>query len=333
MNAEEGWMPAPVFISYSHADQTVTDWRARLQSYLAQSRRAGGIDGWDDQRIAAGQEWRVEITRALESADAAILLVGPGFLSSPFIRDHELPSLLRGRRERGVGIFPLVVGWCNYKGSDLGEFQAFNDPGKPLEALPTSDQNQVLNKLSIEVSNMVDAKVRPGEAASATGVTAADLVQPMAHLLREMQLSAVAFRSQNKRCRELVSAVVSRLGIRQHLGFEKFLFRYHAQMNAEELFEFQMIRAVTDGPLAECNRQMLGVLMDHPRALAEGPSLTALRQHLVFWMNKYDRVFRSTPAMAVCYVGVEDGVPWPQQAESDAQEWIRKHAASGNAIG
>jgi hypothetical protein len=54
-------MGADVFISYIRADQTATDWRGRLQMYLAQSRQDGGIDAWDDQRIAAGENWRTEI--------------------------------------------------------------------------------------------------------------------------------------------------------------------------------------------------------------------------------------------------------------------------------
>jgi hypothetical protein len=326
-------MGAPVFISYSHADQTENDWRARVQSYLAQSHKAGGIDGWDDRRIAAGSEWRVEIKGALDRADAAILIVGPGFLASSFIRDHELPPLLRARRERAVRVFPLIVGWCNYGDSDLGEFQAFNDPGKPLESLALSDQNQVLNQLSIEVSKVVDAHSRLGESEAASRASVVELVQPMTHLMREMDLSDVAFRSQNKRCRELVNTVVSRLGIKEHLEFEKFMFRYHPQMTGEELFEFQMLRSVTDGPIADCNRKMLTTLMDHPRLLLEVSSLTALRQHLIFWLNKYERVFRANPAMAVCYVGVEDGVPWPQQAEAAVRNWVGKHTAPGSNDG
>lgn len=156
-------MAAPVFISYSRADQAPNDWRARLELYLAQARRAGGIDPWDDRRIETGGDWRDAINTALTEAQAAILLVGPGFLTSAFIRDHELPPLLSGARTRGVRIFPLVVGWCDYEHSDLGSFQAFNDVNKPLESLPVADQNQLLNRLSVEVSQAVEGRTRaPG---------------------------------------------------------------------------------------------------------------------------------------------------------------------------
>jgi len=36
-------------------------------------------------------------------------------------------------------------------------------------------------------------------------------------------------------------------------------------------------------------------------------------------------VFQVTPAMAVCYVGVEDGVPFPSEAEADVRKWLERH--------
>jgi hypothetical protein len=146
----------------------------------------------------------------------------------------------------------------------------------------------------------------------------------MRDLWREMEVTGIAFRSQNTRCRALVDAVTGRLGVTEHLQFERFLFEYHAGMTPRELIEFQQIRAVTEGPLAEGNRRMLDILLDHPALTDEVPPLTALRQHLVFWMNKYERVFQKTPGIAVCYVGVEDGVPWPAGAEEAVQEWLQR---------
>jgi hypothetical protein len=314
-----GLVGAPVFISYSRADQAPIDWRSRLELYLAQARRAGNVDAWHDQRIEAGGDWRQAIHRALGEAHAAVLLVGPGFLTSPFIRDHELPPLLSQSRTRGLRIFPLVVGWCDYEHSELEQFQTFNDIKKPLESLATPDQNQLLNRLSVEVSQAVEGRTGP---ARPSPTRPHDLLESMKRLIRDMDLTDVAFRSQNVRCRGLVHTLKARLAIAEHLEFEQFFFRFHSRMTQEELFEFSQIRAVTDGPLAEGNRRMLDILMDQPAVLDEVPALTALRQHLVFWLNKYERVFRSTPAMAVCYVGVEDGVPWPTAAEDAIRGWV-----------
>ena len=316
-------MVAPVFISYAHADQLQIDWLARLKLYLAQARRSGNIDAWHDGRLDAGVDWRGEIEAAIREARAAILLVGPAFLASRFIQDHELPPLLEGARSRGIRIFPVIIGWCGYDASDLGPFQAFNNPQQPLESLAVPVQNKVLNDLSVEVSHAVDrpeVQTTPGAATQAPA-----LEEAIGRLWSDMEFTAKAFISQNKKCRVLVEDVTKRLGITEHLEFEKFLFRYHERMTPEELFDFQQIRAVTEGPLAEGNRRMLDILLDLPTLADEVPSLTMLRQHLVFWMNKYERVFRSTPRMAVCYVGVEDGVPWPQEAERAIRDWIGIH--------
>jgi len=220
-------------------------------------------------------------------------------------------------------MFPLVTNWCDYEGSALGALQAFNDWKQPLESLAAPEQNRILNELSTKVSRAVERVEAPAAPGPAPQTPA--LSQAMRALWPEMELTGVAFRSQNARCRDLVDAVTRRLRVTEHLQYEKFLFTYHAQMTPAELFEFRMVRAVTEGPLADGNKKMLDILLDHPALMEEVPSLTALRQHLVFWMNKFERVFQVTPAMAVCYVGVEDGVPFPSKAEADVREWLERH--------
>jgi internalin A len=75
-----------VFISYSHAGEK--RWKNRLQKHLKVLERHGSLICWDDSQILAGQEWRAEIKAALDSADAAILLISPHFLGSNFINDE-----------------------------------------------------------------------------------------------------------------------------------------------------------------------------------------------------------------------------------------------------
>ena len=60
------------------------------------------------------------------------------------------------------------------------------------------------------------------------------------------------------------------------------------------------MRAVTDGPLADSNRRMLDVLMEHPALIDEIPALTALRQHLVFWLNNSETDHVLTPIQLFC---------------------------------
>jgi hypothetical protein len=75
------------------------------------------------------RNWGQSIETALESADAAIFLVGPGFFASRFITSVELQR----PKARGSRFFPLVVEYCMYTTSALGAFQAFNNPEIPME--------------------------------------------------------------------------------------------------------------------------------------------------------------------------------------------------------
>lgn len=91
-----------VFLSYSHKQAELKD---RLLTHLGAAQIESDV--WDDSRINTGDHWRNEIVQALERADAAILLISADFLTSRFILDEELPSLL-GR----VRLFPLIVEPC-----------------------------------------------------------------------------------------------------------------------------------------------------------------------------------------------------------------------------
>jgi hypothetical protein len=148
-----------LFISYSHKDIKDENWLDRLKVHLASLSQRGLLNVWDDTRITAGKDWQAEITAAMDGAAAAILLVGPGFLGSDFIRRKEPPTLLAAAATREVKIYPLVIGYCQYKKtpSPLKDCQAFNDPEHPLEALSKPEQNRILHNLG----GAVDLEVLP----------------------------------------------------------------------------------------------------------------------------------------------------------------------------
>jgi len=122
-----------VFISYSHKDEA---WKNRLLTHLRVLAAEGQIDTWDDRRIEAGSDWRREIGSALESARVYIPLLSADFLTSPFIRDQELPSLLRRHQRGQLQIIPLLVRACPWRSvSWLHELQIRPSTGRPLASL------------------------------------------------------------------------------------------------------------------------------------------------------------------------------------------------------
>lgn len=296
-----------LFISYAHADMRPENWLARLQLYLSQARRSDGIDFWDDSRLKPGSRWQDEIERALGDATAAVLLIGPAFLGSSFINDVELPRILEGRRTKGTGVFPLIVGYCGYASSPLAPYQSVNDLNAPLESLTTAEQNKVLNSVAIAVAGHVRSH-EPRRVRVPTSSAPRDGLRELVEALRKTR---TAFRAQIKRRDELHTQMQHRLGISEVLQYERFFVRVFPQMNEDDTFLFEQIRAMTEGPLRDGNAEALAVLERHPYLLDQYPRLVDLQQHLVFWLNKYDRVFRRRPDMCLLYAGVEDGVGYP----------------------
>jgi hypothetical protein len=139
---------------------------------------------------------------------------------------------------------------------------------------------------------------------------------------RDLADAHTAFNAQCERRNNLVEMIEKRLSFSNDLEYEKFFFRYYSQLNEEERFEFAQIRAMTEGIIEPANRRALQAIDSAPAMLRIDPRMPALRQHLVFWLNKFDRVFEANRAMCVLYTGVEDGVPFPPGIDDALRSWI-----------
>lgn len=140
-----------IFISYSHKDAKHLE---RLRTQLVPLIRAG-LDVWDDTRIEGGQRWHEEIANALASARVAIVLVSADFLASEFITKNELPPLLAAASSGGTTIVTVVVGFCNFSKSPLSQYQAMNEPSKPLNNLKPSQRDKVWAHVAARVEKLM----------------------------------------------------------------------------------------------------------------------------------------------------------------------------------
>ncbi|MEP6895143.1 MAG: toll/interleukin-1 receptor domain-containing protein [Chloroflexota bacterium] len=130
-----------VFVSYSHAD---SDHLQRLKIHLRPFERESLVDVWSDTKIKAGQQWRKEIESALNRATVAILLISADFLASDFVAENELPPLLEAAQSYGVKILPVILKPCAFTSiPSIAQFQAINDPAKPLISLDESQREQI----------------------------------------------------------------------------------------------------------------------------------------------------------------------------------------------
>jgi hypothetical protein len=120
------------------------------------------VDLWDDSRLVPGDDWRVELSEAINTAKVAILLVSADFLASQFIVENELPPLLAAAKSSGVVILPVVVGASRFdRTPTLSCYQAVNEPSQPLSTLPVAEREKVW----VRVANAVEAAM-VGSAAS-----------------------------------------------------------------------------------------------------------------------------------------------------------------------
>jgi len=143
-----------VFVSYSHAD---SDHLQRLKVHLRPFERQSLLDVWSDTKIKAGQQWRKEIEAALSRAAVAILLISADFLASDFVADNELPPLLEAAQSDGVKILPVILKPCAFTSvGSLSQFQAINDPIRPLISLDEAQREQVWVNLAQITKEAID---------------------------------------------------------------------------------------------------------------------------------------------------------------------------------
>ena len=130
-----------VFVSYAHGDRR---WLDRLRVHLKPLERDGLVDVWDDTRIAAGDDWRAEIARSIDSAGVAVLLISADFLASDFIYRNELPPLLDAAQNRGVLVLSIIVGASQFTEiPSLMQFQAVNPPSRPLQDMRSAEREHI----------------------------------------------------------------------------------------------------------------------------------------------------------------------------------------------
>jgi TIR domain len=131
-----------IFVSYARDDRR---WLTRLEDYLKALANEGETDCWiDTDRLRPGAVWREELRGAIDAADCAVLLVSARYFSSTFIRDHELPAILKAA-ERGCRLLVIKVGGWDLEKTPLGRIQLVE--ARPLEDMSKRDCERAFHDL------------------------------------------------------------------------------------------------------------------------------------------------------------------------------------------
>ena len=153
-------MTKTLFFSYSHKDEELKDY---IVSRLKVAERQGVFDVWNDRRIKGGKDWQTEIDTALDQADIGVLLISKHFLTSDFIMDHKVQSMLQRHADHDVIIYPILISDCTWQNVDwLKAINLRPTDGVPLDSFGEAERDQVMANIASEIAQ----KLHPGEEAA-----------------------------------------------------------------------------------------------------------------------------------------------------------------------
>jgi hypothetical protein len=95
-----------VFISYAHEDEGS---REQLGKVLSMLTKNGLIREWHDRKLLPGDRYNTEIADALNTADLALFLISPDFISSDYINGIELRRAYEREQVGELKIVPIFV--------------------------------------------------------------------------------------------------------------------------------------------------------------------------------------------------------------------------------
>ncbi|WOB67431.1 tetratricopeptide repeat protein [Microcystis aeruginosa] len=165
--SEEKDMPS-IFICYSHQDK---GWRDRLLKFLEPLNDEEKIV-WSDLDIQPGDIWDEKIKDSLSQVTIAMVLVSQDLLNSRYVKNEELPRILKRREEEGVVIIPIFLRhstvksvsfkYTNEEGIEqrfyLHQFQSpsNNSPSNPLCDLKKSEYEKVFVSVEDKLRSLIE---------------------------------------------------------------------------------------------------------------------------------------------------------------------------------
>jgi hypothetical protein len=139
-----------IFVSYSHQDKA---WVERLSIMMKPYLRNAEAElrFWVDTGIKPGDQWDKEIQAALAEAGVAVVLVSASFLASDYVTKSELPRILAAAEDKKLRLLWVYLSAAGWEETALREFQATHDTSKPLAALSTAEQDEILKIVAVRI--------------------------------------------------------------------------------------------------------------------------------------------------------------------------------------
>lgn len=140
-----------IFVSYSHRGRG-PDWKSSLLRALHVFDRHYLLDVWQDGKIRVSTFWDDDIKQAMHQAQAAVVLLTPEALESPYVLETEFPYLRERQEHARLPVFPVVCEPCDWRAHDwLRATQAPNE-SRPLSELAPERQDHLFRRLATHIA-------------------------------------------------------------------------------------------------------------------------------------------------------------------------------------
>ncbi|MFS0514158.1 SUMF1/EgtB/PvdO family nonheme iron enzyme [Nostoc sp. UIC 10607] len=126
-------MSLKVFISYSHADESLKN---ELVNHLTTSIRQCIISTWDAREIPPGGEWDRQIKENLNTADIILLLVSSDFIRSEYCWSIEVTKAVERHEAKEACVIPIILRSVDWENAPFAQLQAL-----PQNTLPVRSWN------------------------------------------------------------------------------------------------------------------------------------------------------------------------------------------------
>lgn len=98
------------------------------------------ITNWHDRKIGAGEEWRGEIDKHLDTAHIILLLISPDFISSDYCWDIEVKQAMERHRAGEARVIPVILRPVDWSGAPFSELQALPKDARPITKWQNRDE-------------------------------------------------------------------------------------------------------------------------------------------------------------------------------------------------
>jgi hypothetical protein len=142
--------------------------------------------------MEGGDDWKMEIEKALTEAKVAVLLVSQDFLSSQFIIQEELPRILAHEATGQMTVLPVFlspslvedIGFPDPRTGGRGKilltkFQGYGRPEKPLSELEWSARERIYAELARRLQSLLGSRQLSDVAASVPAPIVASTAGPV----------------------------------------------------------------------------------------------------------------------------------------------------------